>query len=503
MLAASGAQGMGTDSESLVLGIVSTTTGRLNPLTPMDREFMSLTSLMFESLVVLDDDYQPQPGLAERWEANADGSSWTFTLRQGVMFHDGSPLTSADVVATVNEILRLANDEANPNKGAFASLKYFVKNVTAADERTVVISTNRKNYGFLFSMVFPVLPASYVQTDNPPGTGPYVVEQFIPADHIWLSVNSFWWGGRPAITEISALFHESNRELISSYEYNRVDAILTRSMTAAQYRSGVSSFNLSYRTKQMETLVLNHRSYELEDVRVRKAIRAALNIDSISENAYMGMAQRTDTPLPAGTWMYKADDTVFSQNLDLANQLLDEAGWKDSDGDGIRDMPKDGKTVKLTLRFYAYEEQDNSVRINAASQIASQLLAVGIEARLSVMSFQEVQEKMAAGSFDLAMASFNMDFTPDPGFLLISGNTGNYSRYKSEAMDKLFDELRVSLSREAYQTKLFQIQELFAQDCPFIALYYRNGAILTRVMFTRTRDIREPDVLRGIEVKVD
>jgi peptide/nickel transport system substrate-binding protein len=503
MLAASGAQGMGTDSESLVLGIVSTTTGRLNPLTPMEREFMSLTSLMFESLVVLDDDYQPQPGLAERWEANADGSSWTFTLRQGVMFHDGSPLTSADVVATVNEILRLANDEANPNKGAFASLKYFVKNVTAADERTVVISTNRKNYGFLFSMVFPVLPASYVQTDNPPGTGPYVVEQFIPADHIWLSVNSFWWGGRPAITEISALFHESNRELISSYEYNRVDAILTRSMTAAQYRSGVSSFNLSYRTKQMETLVLNHRSYELEDVRVRKAIRAALNIDSISENAYMGMAQRTDTPLPAGTWMYKADDTVFSQNLDLANQLLDEAGWKDSDGDGIRDMPKDGKTVKLTLRFYAYEEQDNSVRINAASQIASQLLAVGIEARLSVMSFQEVQEKMAAGSFDLAMASFNMDFTPDPGFLLISGNTGNYSRYKSEAMDKLFDELRVSLSREAYQTKLFQIQELFAQDCPFIALYYRNGAILTRVMFTRTRDIREPDVLRGIEVKVD
>jgi peptide/nickel transport system substrate-binding protein len=503
MLAASGAQGMGTDSESLVLGIVSTTTGRLNPLTPMEREFMSLTSLMFESLVVLDDDYQPQPGLAERWEANADGSSWTFTLRQGVMFHDGSPLTSADVVATVNEILRLANDEANPNKGAFASLKYFVKNVTAADERTVVISTNRKNYGFLFSMVFPVLPASYVQTDNPPGTGPYVVEQFIPADHIWLSVNSFWWGGRPAITEISALFHESNRELISSYEYNRVDAILTRSMTAAQYRSGVSSFNLSYRTKQMETLVLNHRSYELEDVRVRKAIRAALNIDSISENAYMGMAQRTDTPLPAGTWMYKADDTVFSQNLDLANQLLDEAGWKDSDGDGIRDMPKDGKTVKLTLRFYAYEEQDNSVRINAASQIASQLLAVGIEARLSVMSFQEVQEKMAAGSFDLAMASFNMDFTPDPGFLLISGNTGNYSRYKSEAMDKLFEELRVSLSREAYQTKLFQIQELFAQDCPFIALYYRNGAILTRVMFTRTRDIREPDVLRGIEVKVD
>ena len=247
--------------------------------------------------------------------------------------------------------------------------------------------------------------------------------------------------------------------------------------------------------------MLNHRSYELEDVKVRKAIRAALNMDVIAQSAYMGMAMRTDTPLPSGTWMYQADEATFRQNQDLANRLLDEAGWTETNDEGIRTMVRNNKQVKLSLRFYVYEEQDNSVRANVAGQIVSQLASVGIEARLSMMSFREVKEKLDAGSFDLALASFNMDETPDPGFLLMSGNVGNYSRYRSKAMDDLFKDLRRATTREAYQNKLFQIQSLFIEDCPFICLYYRAGAILTRRMFTKTRDIREPDVLKGIEAR--
>ncbi len=492
-----------SDDNSLIIGLVSSTTTRTNPLQPIEREFMSLTALVYESLVEIDDDYLPKQHLAERWESSSDGSSWTFTLREGVTFHDGSPLTSADVVATVTEILRLANDEAAANKGAYSSLKYFIKNISAGDERTVTITTERKNFGFLYAMTFPILPAAWVNYENPPGSGPYMVEQFMPTDYLWLKVNPVWWGGVPAITNISAMFHATNRELISSYEYNRVDAILTRSMTAAQYRSGVNSLNLTYRTRQLETLQMNRRSYELEDVRVRRAIRAAINFDTIVQNAYMGMGMRTNTPLPSGTWMYQADEVAHRQNVELANQLLDETGWVDSNGDGIRDMVRNGSLVKLSLRFYVYEEQDNSVRANVAAQIVSHLAGVGIEARLMMMSFKEVKEKLEAGSYDLALASFNMDFTPDPGFLLISGNTGNYTRYNSKDMDKLFTDLRKAVTKEAYQNKLYEIQALYTQDVPFISIAYRSGAILTRVMFTKTRDIKEPEVLKGIEARAE
>jgi peptide/nickel transport system substrate-binding protein len=485
--------------ETLILGIVSTTTTRLNPLMAVEREFMSLTSLIYEGMVRMDDDYLPQPGLAERWEPLADGASWQFTLRSGVTFHDGTPLGANDVVATIQEILRLANDETSANKGVYSTLKYFVSDASASGESTVIIKTPRKNFGFLYAMNFPILPASQVQADNPAGTGPYVVEQFLPKDYLWLSANSLWWSTPPHISEINVIFHTANRELISSYEYNRVDAVLTRSLTAAQYRSGINSLHLSYRTKQLETLQLNHRSYELEDIRVRQAIRYALNLDAVAESTYMGMAQRTDTPIPMGTWMYQAADESVRYDPEEAKRLLEEAGWVDSNEDGVRDMMRDGKLVKLSLRFYVYEEQDNSARLGAAGMIVNQLSAVGIEARLMPLTFKETVEKLEAGSYDLCMASFNMDYTPDPGFMLISGNTGNYSRYKSKAMDTLFESLRKAMNREQYRENLAAIQDLFIQDIPFICLYYRNGAILTRRMFTSARDIREPEVLRGIE----
>ena len=111
------------------IGIISVATTQLNPLTPVEREFMSLTDLMYEGLMYLDDDYQPQPCLAERYSASQDGKSWFFYLREGVSFHDGTALSAYDVAATANEILRLAQD----GLGRYQSLKYFITSIEATD----------------------------------------------------------------------------------------------------------------------------------------------------------------------------------------------------------------------------------------------------------------------------------------------------------------------------------------------------------------------------------
>ena len=110
-----------------------------------------------------------------------------------------------------------------------------------------------------------------------------------------------------------------------------------------------------------------------------------------------------------------------------------------------------------------------------------------------------VKEKLAAGSFDLALVSFSMDVCPDPGFMLMRGNTGNYTRYKSNKMTELFDQLRTLTDQEGYRQKLMEIQSLFAEDCPFLCLYYRTGNVITRYMYTTCRDVREYELLRGIE----
>lgn len=484
--------------DALHLGIISVGSERANPLEPVEREFMSLTDLLYEGLMYLDDDYKPQLCLAERYQVSENGKTWYFYLREGITFHDGTPLTAHDVVATAEEILRLAEE----GKGRYSTLKYFIDSIQASDNLTVVIKTvNRPAYSFLYAMNFPVLKASEVQADNPVGTGAYYLDIFVPRDYMLLSAYKGWWQNQPDYGQIMVTFHSTNRELISSYEYSRVDAVLTRAITAAQYRSGVTSYNIGYRTTQLETLMMNNNSRELSDVRVRQAIRYMINMDDLVDNVYYDMVTRTDTPLIPGTWTYLNDaDDLQVYDKQKAIELLDASGWIDSDDeDTIREKVIDGKKANLHLRFYVYEEQENSVRVEIADRITERLLEVGVECKVETLTFADVKARLKAGNFDLALAAFNMDTAPDPGFMLISGNTANYMRYNSTKMDNLFKTLRKSLDFNAYSQTLQEIQQLYWEDCPFVCLYYRNGAILTRKMFTDARDVREPEVLRGIE----
>ena len=487
-----------TMDQSLSLGMISVKTYSLNPLTAEEREFQSLTALIYEGLYSLDDDYMPQLCLALSCDPTQDGKKWTVRLRRDAVFHDGTPCTAYDVEATLQEILRLAKE----GKGQYNQLQYIISGVSVNSADSLTITATRPYYGLRFALTFPILPRDQVQSASPVGTGPFKVDQFYPGNYLYLSANENWWNGAPMVKAVNVFFRATNRELISDYEYNRVDAAITRSASAGQYQTGLTNLNITYRTRQLETLLLSHskNAYPLDNELVRKAIRYAIDFDAIANSVYMGMASRTDTPLPAGTWMYKDDEEAYRYDPQKAKRLLAEAGWeRDIDGDGVLNQVVGEKMKRLRLRLYVYEEQDNSVRVQVAGQIKDYLAAVGIEVAVETYSFATVAERLKARNFDMCLAAFQMDVVPDPGFLLMTGNTGNYCGYKSAEMDKLFKQLRQERDFNAYRQCLWDIQDQFTRDCPFICLWYRCGALLTRKVFTTVRDVREPEILRGIE----
>ena len=498
---------------SLVVGIHSYKTQVFTPLDPLERDMVSVYDLMYESLVTIDDDYIPQPSLAETWEMTNNGGTWTFYLRKDVKFSDGTPLTAHDVVASANYILDKANAETPT--GFYFNLKYFIKSISAADDYTVVVKSARKYYGVLYAMTFPVLPASQINSDFPIGSGAYMLTNFIPGNYITLTVNPYWWQQQPQVKDIMFSLSSTSDEVIENFEYGRVDAIFTRDTAASQYKSSTNTFALDSRTMQLETLLINNRSFPFDDVNIRKAVRMLIDVDKLASSVYFGMVSRTDTPMPAGTWMYNNSlSHHFTPNREEAIRLLEEAGWVDTDEDGVRDKPKaDGSGKhRLHIRIYVYEEPDNDVRVEIANQIADTLNSVGFECVVTTMPLvrldtgsnddnqTDMVTELKAGDFDLALVAYSMDVCPDPGFLLMSNNTGNYVRYRSETMTNLCNELRTQTTREGYQQVLYKIQAQFAEDCPFICLYYREGAVLTRKMYTTVRDVREYELLRGIEL---
>ena len=490
-----------TMDANLSLGMISVKSVSLNPLVAEEREFQSLTALIYEGLFSLDDDYMPQLCLAASCDSTTDGKRWTVRLRPDVSFHDGTPLTAYDVEATINEILRLAES----NQGQYNQLKFFITSVSVNSADSLQITVNRPYYAVRFALTFPVLKRDQVQAVMPYGTGPFKVDTFDPANYLYLSANENYWGRVPTVKTINVTFKATNRDLIQDYEYNRIDAAITRSASAGQYQTSRTNLNIVYRTRQLETLLMNHsaNSFPLNNENVRKAIRYAIDFDNIANTVYMGMAKRTDTPLPAGTWMYQ-DNEAYAYNPAKAREILEGEGWKVNERDGgVRHtvVTEGGKQVdkRLRLGLHVYEEQDNSVRVQVAGMIADYLAAVGIEVHVETVNFAQASSRLSARNYDMAIVAFQMDVAPDPGFLLMSGNTGNYTGYRSTAMDKLCKSLREKREFSEYQLTLHEIQNQFANDCPFICMWFRAGALMTRKVFTTVRDVREPEILRGIE----
>lgn len=490
--------------DRISIAIQSTKTLMIRPLEPNERDILSVYQLIYEPLIRINDNYLPESCLCETWEPTGNGKTWTFHLRSGITFSDGTPLTAKDVVATAQYILDRARDEATVQKGFYQNLRYFVKSISAKDELTVQVKADRSYYGILYAMTFPILPADRINQDNPPGTGPYMITSFEPGNHIYLDYNPLWWKNAPQVKHVNFFCYPTPQKAMEKYEYANVDAVFTRSVAAAQYKNGTSSVSLDYRTSQLEVLILNESYAKLKSVNVRKAIRAAVNPDKIASSVYLGMVTRTDFPTIPGTWMYPDSfSSVFVTNAAEARRLMEEDGWGDSNEDGIWDkLTEDGtELLEMNLNLYVYEEPDNDVRIEAANLIKDQLDAVGFNVTVIVDTYTGMQDRLthSSGNCHLVLCSFSMDVCPDPGFLLTRGNTGNYGRYKSAQMDDLVKELRTCATKDAYQSKLMQIWALFVQDCPLICLYYRGGTVLSRLMYTTVRDIREYELMRGIE----
>ena len=183
----------------------------------------------------------------------------------------------------------------------------------------------------------------------------------------------------------------------------------------------------------------------------------------------------------------------------MAASLLDSAGYKLAD-DGKR--YKDGKEMD-TLRILVYDEPGSTVRTNAANKIVEQLSAVGISAYVATWSRAAVLEKLISGNYSLALCAFNFDVCPDPGFTIASTGACNYTRYRSDEMNSLITTLRKCVSADDYRSTMSSIQLQFVQDLPYLPLYWRSGSLLSRSAFTDARDIRELEMLRGVESWTD
>lgn len=469
-----------------------------DPLLTNTKELQAILSLVYEPLLKYDLNNRLSLSLAENWEpVDEQGLTWRIKLRSDVTWHNSSEkLTADDVVYTLD---LLKSDEYQSSFYA-ANMNRIVA-YTAEDERTLLITSSGPGASVLHALIFPVVSRSRFSSGKIVGTGPYKVKSAERSVGMELEANERWWRQQPYIKSILAYAVADNETALAMLSIHKLNFVPTSILTAGKYREEGVTKVFEIMSEQSEALLINHKRANLQDARVRQAIAYALDRREIISKAYLNHAFSADVPVPPDSWLYDPGSKVYDYNIEKAKELLESAGYKDRDGNGVVEDNVDASPLSVSL--LVNDTPDNQVRKDVAQLIKAQLAKVGIEVDIthSVWSTEknEYLHALEAGAFDLAIAGFNLDRELNLDFALSTTGKRNYGSYNDAQMEELLSAYRKAVLDKDIKTAAIAIQKRFVEELPFIHLYFRTNSIVYTDSLKGLTDIRDRDILRTVE----
>ncbi len=487
--------GAGEAENSLVYGQSVAVTG----LDPANGAFSNYPAgyevafALYDRLVTFDDELNILPQLAESWEISDDQTAVTFKLRQGVKFHDGTPFNAE---AVKYNVARMMDNERNPTN---RPLWDPIAGADVVDDNTVVIRT-KEPFGLLLNTLAHgsgalVSPRSIEESGDdapiqqPVGTGPYMLESFEPGQEVVLKAFPDYWAGKPQLDTVVFRYIPEASTRIAALQSGGVDLI---DQVPVQLLPGLQGDpNIKVLTKpglRPMGLSISTTRPPFDDVRIRQALNHAIPVETIAERVFFGFAQASDAPLAFNTSGYKSIGG-YDYDVDKAKSLIAEAGYTDSDGDGI--VERDGNTLTATL---ITPEGVFPGDIQIAEIAANAFESIGIDVTIKKIErgsyFDHVRKPLDEVDWDLAMFGFNPSnasgaYHLDSMFSSNSEPSGkpsiwNFARYSNADVDALLAEANKTVDLGSQKELLGQAQELIWADAPYVWLQVNEIASAAR-----------------------
>ena len=444
----------------------------LDPSLIYDGESAKVCDMIYDTLVQYREDTTDiEPALANTWDNSADGLTWTFYLREGVTFHDGSPFNAHVAVYSLNR----------PNAQLSDFFNSTINHIIALDDFTLEVQLNTPYAPFL-SLIASTQNSIVSQTAvmhygmdfeyNPVGTGPFKFVRWDRNDQIVLQAYDSHWAGKPAIDKLifrsipdnSIRFMELQAGHLHAMEFpNTDDLVLVQSDPVLELEMQ-PSLNVGY-------LAMNMEKPPYDNLKVRLAINHAFNKVDIIEKLYQGTGIPAKNPIPPSLWSYDDSIDAYPYDPEYAKQLLTEAGY-----------PNGFETTLWALpipRPYIPNGQA------LAEILQSQLSDIGIEATIVTYDWNTYIAKTQNGEHDMAMLGWSASADPDNFFYyLLSKTTAqkpdalNIAFYRSDEMQDVLDMARTSTDR-AERIELYQkAQAIFHRDVPWVPLAHAQRLLV-------------------------
>lgn len=461
----------------------------MNPLTTYSTEAVEVTQLMYDKLLDYDLNLKPEPSLATEWAYSADGTTLSFTLRQGVKWHDGQDFTADDVVYTYN----LIKDD---NLGQYAQFLTDMASVKAIDPAHVEIAFSAPQ-AYNPALVVPIVPkhiwekmtAKEIETyanDAPVGTGPYTFTEWKQGASLTITRNDAWWGQAPSPATITWVRYDNSDVMGQALRSGELDIIPQVPPTVFEGLKGTDgikaaalpSYSFHHIGFNVSTDKTSQGNPLLRDVNVRQAIELAVDRTQLVQLCLGGYGQIGDTLVPAGLtdWhLAISGDKALNANPDKARQLLEAAGYTD-DGSGVR-AAKDGS--KLAFRLIAIATTD--VDVCAAKLVVDAAAAVGIKLDLQTLDETTLGDTVYntdAPNWDIFVWGWDSG-TADPSYMLgvplcsqIGGNNDVF--YCDKQYDADYAKQAQTVDTAARKAITDRMQQQFYDSAAYLVMWYQD-----------------------------
>lgn len=409
-----------------------------------------------ETLVKFNKNMEIEASLADSWK-KVDDLTWEFHIREGVKFHNGKSLTADAVKASMERAL-----EANPRTQEMLA----VDSITA-DEQNLTITTKIPHTTLLGNLADPInsiIDAS-ASADTvakaPIGTGAFKIKSYTDGSQVVVERYNDYWGGKALINEATFKYIKDDNTRSMALQSGEIDVANNVSINNLSLFEDNSDYAISKATSLR--IVMSYFNFDnefLKDPAVRKAISLGVDRETYSKSLLKGTAVAAVGPFPGSLPFGNKDLTGYKYNQAEAEKILKDAGYNDTNGDGI--LEKDGK--KLELDIAVFPTRAEIPVIGEAMQ--AQLKEIGIDANLK--SYETVNPILESGDFDLCLYNVNTATTGDSqSFLELYFRTGgstNFGKYSNPNADALIDELKTEYDTQKRNEIAIKVQQTLLDD---------------------------------------